>query len=466
MEKLTVQGTKFRNESGREVLLQGINFVCKEKNQGYLWPDHKKLFAWFAESGFNLIRLGIFWDAVEPSPGKYDDAYLKRISNVIEDAEKEHLYVLVDMHQDLWSVLYADGAPAWATITDGAEHPTDCGMWFDAYLRSEAIMNAADHFWKNDPAEDGVGLMDHYAAMWEHIVKILDGHDNIIGYEPMNEPFMGSLARETFGLAGIKTKEKYPEFDFASMQGLTPESQAYMQQIVSKSFIEFDKSTLMPFYQKISDVIRRRTGRALATGGNIYCSANFTTGIERITGTDGKPEQQQIYTPHGYDTVVDSDSYDKFSKENVAALFADKRNTQKRLKMPVIVGEWGAFPSKDFSNELIEQMNCILEKYLWSSAYWQYLPGMETDKNYSALKRAYPAETAGELIYYHYDSAKRQLEVKWTGTDILCYVPFDNFRAETNEKVVTEVAKRLPGAAYVRISSENDKSRTVYIQEV
>lgn len=369
MERIKVSGDLFVNESGRQVLLQGINFVCKEKEMGYLWPEHERVFTWFAESGFNLVRLGIFWDAIEPRPGVYDDGYLEKISQVIKDAEKENLYVLVDMHQDLWSVLYGDGAPKWATLTDGAEHPTDCAMWFDAYLRSEAIINAADHFWQNDPAEDGIGLMDHYAAMWGHIAKKLDGHNNVIGYEPMNEPFMGGLARNTFGIAGMRTKEKFPEFDFAAMQGITPESTAYMTEIVNQAFMEFDKDTLMPFYQKMNDAIRRYTKTALVTGGNIYCSANFKSGIDRVAGTDGEPEIQQIYAPHGYDSVVDSDKYENFSQENVNALFADKRVTQEHLKMPVIIGEWGAFPSREFTGKLIEDMNGILERYLWSSAY-------------------------------------------------------------------------------------------------
>ncbi len=51
MEKLTVKGTRFVDGSGREVLLQGINFVCKEKKLGYLWPDHRRLFSWLARSG-------------------------------------------------------------------------------------------------------------------------------------------------------------------------------------------------------------------------------------------------------------------------------------------------------------------------------------------------------------------------------------------------------------------------------
>ncbi len=464
MEKLKVKGKRFVNESGKVVLLQGINFVCKEKEMGYMWPEHKKLFAWSAESGFNLIRLGIFWDAVEPEPGQYDDVYLERISEIIRDAEEENLYVLVDMHQDLWSVLYADGAPKWATVTDGADHPQDCAMWFDAYLRSDAIINAADHFWKNDKAGDEIGLMDHYVDMWGHIAEKLEGHDNIIGYEPMNEPFMGSLARNTFGMAGMKTKEKYPEFDFATMQGITPESQAYMGSIVGEAFMEFDRNTLMPFYQKMNDVIRKYTKTALATGGNIYCSANFPSGIGRVLGTGGEAESQQIYAPHGYDSVVDSDNYENFSRENVEILFADKKATQNRLGMPVIVGEWGAFPSKDFTNLLIDHMNEILEKYQWSSTYWQYTPGMEKDDHYTALKRAYPVETEGNLCSYHYNREKKELEVVWEGTELFCFVPFPDLEIKAESEVKSAVESVRKDSCYVRLSADSVKKRTVCIR--
>ncbi|GFI15749.1 hypothetical protein IMSAG249_00323 [Lachnospiraceae bacterium] len=466
MEQLTVKGDVFKNESGREVLLQGINYVCKEKELNYLWPEHRKNFAWFAQNGFNLIRLGIFWDGVEPHPGIYDDLYMERVEDVISDAEKENLYVMVDMHQDLWSVLYADGAPAWATLTDGAMHPSDCAMWFDAYLKSDAIINAADHFWQNDPAEDGIGLMDHYFAMWEYVVRKLNKHKNIIGYEPMNEPFMGSLARETFALAGMKTKEKYPEFDFPTMQGVTPESQAYMGEIVSSAFMDFDKKILMPFYQKMNERIRSYSDKALITGGNIYCSANFHSGIERVKGKDGKPETQQIYAPHGYDSVVDSDSYDRYNAKNVEALFADKYMTQAELQLPVIVGEWGAFPSKDFSNQLIDQMNGILEKYLWSSTYWQYLPGMETDNYYSALKRGYPSETEGTLKSYHYDRNKQQLQVTWIGQKVICFIPFTQYQIHGCAVDYAEVYKMQEDSVYLIIKTENDGEKTIIIDQL
>jgi len=138
---------------------------------------------------------------VEPQPGVYDQDYLQRVRDVIALAQENGLYVMLDMHQDLFSRKWEDGAPFWATLDERLPHPENCTMWYDAYLQSEAVIRAADNFWRNAPAADGVRLLDHYEAMWEMLAGYFDPCENVIGFEPMNEPFMGGLARAAFGEA-------------------------------------------------------------------------------------------------------------------------------------------------------------------------------------------------------------------------------------------------------------------------
>src|SRR5699024_9930062 len=107
-------------------------------------------------------------------------------------------YIFLDMHQDLYSSLYSDGAPEWATLTDDLPHVTG-DLWSDAYLGSPAVNRALDHFWNNSPAEDGIGLQDHYTAMWRHVVNFFKGCPNIIGYDIMNEPYPGTDGQQVFG---------------------------------------------------------------------------------------------------------------------------------------------------------------------------------------------------------------------------------------------------------------------------
>ena len=257
MEQITIRGMNFQTSDGRQILLNGINVVCKDKKLGYLFPNLEKSFRSFHEMGFNLIRFGIFWDGVEPQPGVYDMEYLKRVKDTIKLARKYDLYVMVDMHQDLFAQKYADGAPDWAALDEGAYHPAGCTMWYDAYLQSEAIIKAADNFWANKEAEDGIGLLEHYAKMWEQIVQYLDDCENIIGWEPMNEPFMGSLARNAFGAATTKIKEQAPHFDLSRPAEITPEQQALFMGCVTEQLQEFDRTTLMDLYRRMLKAVSR-----------------------------------------------------------------------------------------------------------------------------------------------------------------------------------------------------------------
>ena len=168
--------------------------------------------------------------------------------------------------------------------------------------------------------------------------------------------------------------------------------------------------------------------------------------------------------------MVDSDRYENFSKENVERLFADKRSSQEELGLPLIVGEWGAFPSKGFTNDLIRHMNGILEKYLWGSAYWEYHPGMEDDENYSSLSRAYPLETAGELYSYHYNEAKKSLvmTLKATGRSRV-YCPFETksvtgFGQEGECPIDYSVEKVGANVGYVFFRPEQTDVITVNIE--
>lgn len=423
MEKIILKGNRFTNESGREVILHGVNVLCREAKTGHFYPDFENAFPYFQRMGFNLLRFGIFWNGVEPQPGIYEEAYLRRVRELVHIEEGYGIYVILDMHQDLFAQKYIDGAPDWACLDEGLPHPANCTMWYNAYLESEAIIRAADNFWANVPAEDGVGLLDHYSAMWEKIAETFADCANIIGFEPMNEPFMGSVAREAFGLATQKMMEKNPSFDLSKPETISLEEQAAFLGVVSGRFLEFDRTTLMDFYRRMQTAVRRHSDKPIVTGGNIYCSTNIPTGIERLD--DGL----QIYAPHGYDSVVDSDRYESFSRENVEILFAEKHKSQERLGLPTVIGEWGAFPSAAFTGSLICHMNGIIEKNLWGSAYCEYRPGMENDVNFLSLCRTYPVETSGVLESYHYDETLHHFEIRFLAeamgeTKIFCsFIP-------------------------------------------
>lgn len=130
MNRITTFKQKFIDSDGRERIFNGINLCDKgyhkngEAKRTYDVPFDENLIKRLSQSGFNLIRLGMTWDAVEPEPFRYDEEYLDRVQKVADLCAKYGIYFYLDMHQDLYAGfkgMDGDGAPAWACLTDGAK---------------------------------------------------------------------------------------------------------------------------------------------------------------------------------------------------------------------------------------------------------------------------------------------------------------------------------------------------------
>ena len=83
-----------------------------------------EFFKKFRANGLDIIRLAVTWQNIEPQMGVYNEKYLKSLDRIFDLAAKYGVYILLDMHQDLYSKFdgdsVGDGAPGWAAITDGA----------------------------------------------------------------------------------------------------------------------------------------------------------------------------------------------------------------------------------------------------------------------------------------------------------------------------------------------------------
>ena len=114
--------------------------------------------SFLASHDFNLVRLGMNWSGIEPQPGAFDPGYLDSVLGTMRTLEVHGIYTLLDWHQDDWGVAAAgiDGAPAWATLTDGLPNPAlgyGVGM-----LGDPAQMRAFDNFWANKAGPGRVGI--------------------------------------------------------------------------------------------------------------------------------------------------------------------------------------------------------------------------------------------------------------------------------------------------------------------
>jgi endoglycosylceramidase len=433
--QISVSGTRFVDSYGRQVILSGINKVNKNKEMNYIDNDSLDSYATLSNWGFNIIRLGIIWDGIESGPGKYDEKYLDRIEERVNWASGNGIYVLLDLHQDLYSVAYSDGAPLWATITD--DQPDAAGnIWSDSYIMSTAVQKAFDNFWNNSPAPDGKGLQDHYAAVWKHVAQRFAHNKAVIGYDIMNEPFNGSqgayvlpqilteyakLYAEETGkiLSQNEITEIWADEDkrFEALSRLQDtEKYARILDVATGLVGQFEKNTLQPFYQRVSDAIREvDTTHILFFEHSYFGNSGISSSIEPVKDKSGKTDPLVAYGAHGYDLLVDTRNYDSQSNLRVKLIFSRINETSKRMDVPVLIGEWGAFHGNSVA--MVSNASFIIklfEKFRFSDTYWIYYPGIETELYFTAaVVRPYPQFTGGLLDNYGFDQETGLFTCSW-----------------------------------------------------
>lgn len=129
VSRISTDRTYLRDEHGRYVNIRGVNVSGSVKTpfigEGGGWPpelvdfsdlpftyvgrtmdlgDADRWFGQLRELGFNAARLLVIWEGIEPEErGVYDEAYLDYLEGLVAAAERNRIYVLIDMHQDMWS---------------------------------------------------------------------------------------------------------------------------------------------------------------------------------------------------------------------------------------------------------------------------------------------------------------------------------------------------------------------------
>ncbi len=432
---ITIHKDKFVDNHGRQVILNGINVINKSKKQDYLVPEDSTLYSKLRNWGFNCIRLGIFWDGIEPQPGIYNEKYLQGIDQHIQWASDNNIFVVLDMHQDLYSISYDNGAPKWATITEEKPHKTG-DIWSDAYMLSGAVQSAFDNFWANSLAPDGVGLQDHYSQIWQHIAKRYANNPTVIGYDLMNEPFPGSSAIETmetlleaygkmmYDTTGKQLSHKELVLIWSNIEERTKalktlSTEKKFAAVIDALFSinrDFEAHKLQPFYQKVSDAIREVDKSSILFLEHAYfANMGIRSSLARTTLADGTLDSLLAYAPHEYDLVTDTEKASVASPQRLNFIYYRFHETAKKLNMPVWLGEWGAFYRHGKAIVPIAQHTVSqIEKNLFGNAYWSYDSRIETLPYFNdALLRPYPAYTNGELLEYNYDRESNILTIKW-----------------------------------------------------
>jgi endoglycosylceramidase len=458
--------------------------------------------------GFNFIRLPVNWSQLEPTPGDYSATYIDRIAQVVEWARQQGIYVLLDMHEDNYSRFtpetapvslppllapsresggHADGAPAWAVMSDGVP-----ALSVDGQSELNAFVETAfTNFWLNAIPRDsagrplpqgaapGPGLQDHYIGAVAALAARFKGNSTVVGYDLMNEPLPGLLAAP----------------------GL------------------FDQGYLYPFYRRIIDAVAGTHDGAACKPGTSYSALcgyrdlgiddsqhlffvepmalRNLTDVAVGLSLPFTSDKNIVYEPHAYthvftiDTQIPGGFVSKIyplgynqamltagaeARALGAALFIGEFGNGNNADGTILAGETAAIDRAGVGSSLWAwKGNCgpgataaECETGLWSVFEGDAAPtpaqnGPLITSRLQYLARVYPRATAGRLISFAYDPSTASFTLR--ATDGTAIVPGDRSReTEVYVPPLVRGAVAVSGAAVLdTVTANPDGSRLAYV---
>ena len=154
-------GPYLYDANGRVVFLHGVNVVYKHApyiaypDPGQPWNFSTADASRMQSLGFNVVRLGIEWQALEPGSGGPNqpnvctagapgnahewnravaERYLSHVAATVKLLADHGIYTLLDMHQDVYNQNFrGEGAPDWAVCTNNVPIVPKSGRWSNNY---------------------------------------------------------------------------------------------------------------------------------------------------------------------------------------------------------------------------------------------------------------------------------------------------------------------------------------------
>ncbi|MCL3997077.1 cellulase family glycosylhydrolase [Streptomyces lavenduligriseus] len=316
---------------GRVLTLRGWNIEDKtHRGEQALSAITERHLRDLRAQGFNFARLLVFWDDLEPRPGRYSEGYLRRIERVLDWAERQDVRVVLDAHQDVFGPAFGHrGIPEWATRTDGlpfTPHPDD---WFAEYFEP-AVQRAFTHLYEDDD------LRRAQAGMWRTLATRFAGHPAVLGYDLINEPMGEPRPGEDLPAAARR----------------------------------IEREQLTPMYNRLADAVRPADRDAwLFVEPTPVVGEGVPTGLGRVR------DPRVVYAPHFYDTAMEAGADYDPGAGWIEAYERAVTAYPRRYRVPVVVGEWGPPDSSlPRMNRFYRDAMASLGRYAsgWAGYVWCY----------------------------------------------------------------------------------------------
>ena len=397
--------------------------------------------------GFNAVRFILNWEAIEPeAKGEYNTEYLDYVDEMVAAAERNGIYVLMDMHQDMFSrhvftrmnerpyetladagiddadvvaasvmtmvppftdTMRGDGAPRWAVQAALPHKQMDSPHWGDPHIMGQLDLELvlalveviqlltgaedgeievpgwASYVLQNLPAESygmdettnmlpwsmwginngtsvdqemcwaaflagadvfptreigGQNVQDYlqeaYADAWRQVAMRAAAHENVIGYDLMNEPngiylalTLAAVVGQTGMMDGVEQmlmdllgEELGPTFYtvFAGLNLIPPDNEPETMAAwglddadllaVAGLNIGHDANYLEPFYSRIGQAIQDEDPGAViwiesSSGLEVVTGGGVGGGVMEVNMVHPAGIDQLVYAPHWYPDI-------------------------------------------------------------------------------------------------------------------------------------------------------------------
>lgn len=375
-----------KDNFGRTLILHGLNTAggAKHSPDHQPWIKEKDVAREDSEFCFNAVRYLIFWGAIEPEKDVYDEAYLQQVKERVEWYTSRHMYVILDMHQDIYGYgVGGNGAPVWAsTLTPVKNLISDKWAWWLQNLEPKVKRSYVEFFKYKKKKE----LQQHYITAWKKVIEVFKDNPYVIGYDLMNEPHGGNLTKTLFGF--------------------------------------FEKRWLTRFYKRLIPAIRTADAERYIffeprSFGVNFGMKSYLKKVEDANASNPK----LVYAPHCYPRFVDvGKAYNKKAKKELSKWFRKRHDEIEMHHTPALLGEFGLSPGrKDYDLFLYDLFRKTEDAHM-SWTYWSGDPGgwgpLNADLTPSPildkLLRVYPKATAGILNSYSFNETTRVFVMNYT----------------------------------------------------
>ncbi len=392
-----------RAATGEMLLLRGANVSAEAKwRMGRLPPvDREALRRLRDEFGMNAIRLLVFWEAIEPQPGLYDEGYLAAVRALVDEAGSLGLHVVVDMHQDLYGEGFGEaGAPWWSCEAHYYETFVPQKPWFLGYLQRE-VGACFEQLYAPGPRREA------FVAAWAKLAETLRGTRAAwLGLDLFNEPFWG-------------------------------------ESTVSR----LERQVLPDFYGELAEVLSLRLPEAW-----LLFEPAPTVNVGLPTELPALPSRRAVYAPHLYPAATEmgvgwSPEDTPTLAEALGVLCRDAR----RLGSPMLVGEFGVRRDVPGAERFLRDVYDALDAAQLGGFVWGWERGgphsyglLERDGSPSPqglqAARPFPARVAGRAIRWAWTPGAARFELVWQEPE-----------AAEGVTVITLPSLRFPGEVEVRL---------------